>query len=236
MKTPVLRLCVSLLSVSPLAVLAAAFENPTFEMTTEPQMPAVLVMDGLREGKVVFALDIAADGRLSDWLVTAASHEALIRPCVEAVREWRFKPARIEGAPVPARIELTINLSQTGAVVSRTAADVVTDMFESIAGRRNDYEVCPASEVDRPLVATNRVSPEYARDAQTLGVSGRVRVHFYVDERGNVRLPAVPADTHPYLSSIAVEAMRGWKFEPPTRRGRPVLVSAVQEFDFGRAP
>lgn len=236
MKTPVLRLCVSLLSSGPLTALPAVFENPTFEMTAEPQMPAVLVMEGLREGRVVFALDIAADGRLSDWLVTAASHEALIQPCVAAVREWRFKPARHEGAPVAARIELTIKLSQTGAVVSRTSADFITDMFESLVGRRNDYEVCPASEVDRPLVATHRVSPEYARDAQSLGVGGRVRVHFYVDEQGNVRLPAVPAETHPYLSSIAVEAMRGWKFEPPTRRGRPVLVAAVQEFDFGRAP
>jgi hypothetical protein len=30
-----------------------------------------------------------------------------------------------------------------------------------------------------------------------------------------------------------LEAVRGWKFEAPTARGRPVLIAAAQEFDFG---
>lgn len=235
MKTQVLvlALVLGLVAVTPLQ---AAFETIKIEVTVEPEMPAVLRMTGLRNGRVALALDVNADGRLTDCLVTSASHAELIRPCVQAVREWRYRPARFEGEAVSARIELVINMSQTGAVVSRTALETLTDIFEQIAGRPNDYELCPASAVDRPLVALNRVSPIYAREAQKAGVGGKVQVHFYVDEKGNVRLPAVPAETHPYLSSVAVEAMRGWKFAPPTRNGRPVLVAAVQEFDFGNAP
>lgn len=233
MKTNVLRYFAGLFAA---VTMQAGFESVAVEVTVEPQLPAALRMAGLREGRVVVALDISADGRITDCLVTAASHTDLIRPCVESLRQWRYTPARYDGAPVPARLELSLNISPVGAVVSRTVVDTMTDLIERIAGRPFDYRLCPAAEVDRPLVARNRVSPEYARDAQQQGVGGRVRVHFFVDERGDVRLPAVPAETHPYLSAVAVEAMRGWKFEPPTRHGRPVLVAAVQEFDFGAAP
>jgi outer membrane biosynthesis protein TonB len=60
-----------------------------------------------------------------------------------------------------------------------------------------------------------------------------VQVHFYIDEKGVVRMPAVQNGPHPYLMEMAVEAMKGWKFEPPTSRGRPVLVAAAQTFEFG---
>jgi TonB family protein len=233
MKTKVLALMLGIVAVTSLQ---AAFEPIKIEVTVEPGMPAILRMTGLRDGRVTLALDVNAAGRLTDCLVIAASHAELIRPCMEAVKEWRYRPARYNGEAVSARIELVINMSQTGAVVSRTTLEALTDFFEQVAGRHNDYEICPASAVDRPLVALNRVSPVYDRDAQKAGVGGKVSVHFYVDEQGNVRLPAVPADTHPYLSSVAVEAMRGWKFAPPTRNGRPVLVAAVQEFNFGNAP
>lgn len=216
--------------------LAASFESVTFEVTVEPQLPAVLRAEGMRDARVVFVLDVGADGRLTDLLVTAASYQELIRPCTEAVRQWRFKPARYEREPVAAQLKLTINLTQTGAVVTRTAAEMVGEWTERLTGRRMDYEMCRASEVDRPLVAITRPSPEYARDAESIGISGRVRVYFYVDETGQVRMPAVAPDTNPYLSSIATEAMRGWRFEPPTRDGRPVLVAAVQDFDFGAVP
>jgi outer membrane biosynthesis protein TonB len=32
---------------------------------------------------------------------------------------------------------------------------------------------------------------------------------------------------------LAVVALRQWKFEPPARNGRPVLVKATQVFNFG---
>jgi len=47
-------------------------------------------------------------------------------------------------------------------------------------------------------------------------------------------MPAIAtAGEHPYLAEQAVLAVRHWKFAPPTSKGRPVLVAAAQEFDFG---
>lgn len=210
-----------------------AMEPIGVEVTVEPQIPARLRMEGLRDGRVTFAVDVDAEGKLDDWLVLEASHNELVAPCIEAIKRWRFTPARYAGARVPARTKFTLNISQTGAVVSRNSVEMINEFMENLAGRPFDYRICRPDELDRPVVAVTQVSPQYGRDAERQGVGGRVTVHFFVDEQGNVRLPAVPAETHPYLSGIAVRAMRDWKFTPPTRDGRPVVVAAVQQFDFG---
>ena len=99
-------------------------------------------------------------------------------------------------------------------------------------GLRHDYQACPAAEIDRPPVAIHTVAPRYAEDAEKQGVRGRIKVFFFIDKQGAVRMPAVQADAQPYLSTIAIKALRVWKFEPPTRRGLPVLVAAAQAFNF----
>jgi outer membrane biosynthesis protein TonB len=213
-----------------LGPLRAALEPVEVIVTAEPEIPASLRQEGFIKGEVVLALDVGTDGRLADSLVLAASHAGLIRPVGEAVQSWRFKPARLDGEPVSVRLRLTVNLSRTGVIVSRTVAQFMDDRAEQIGGRKFDYEVCAASELDRPLVAVSRPSPPQ------IGVAGRAQVHFYVDEQGGVRLPAVPPGTPPDLAAVTVEAMRGWKFAPPTRHGRPVVVAVVQEFDFGGGP
>jgi TonB family protein len=62
---------------------------------------------------------------------------------------------------------------------------------------------------------------------------GTVEIQFYIDEKGAVRLPAIKYSDRIDLAESALEAVRQWKFEPPTRNGRPVLITAVQQFDFG---
>lgn len=222
-----------LLLLAPASSLWAAFEPATVEVTEEPQMPAILRMNGLSKGQVHVAVDVTPDGRPVDWLVLSASHRELIKPCVEALQRWRYTPARYDGQPVLAQLRLFIELSQTGTVVSRSSLDMIGDMIDKLGARPFDYQNCPASEIDRLPVPVTTVAPRYATEAEKEGVRGRVKVYFYIDEKGNVRMPAVPADAHPYLSSVAIEALKGWKFEPPTRRGRPVLVAAAQEFSFG---
>lgn len=224
-----------LLLLIPLPGLGAAFEAIGVDVTVQPQMPAVLMMEGLRHGQVVVVIDVDAEGKLTEWLVLGASHRELIRPCVEALQLWRFRPARYDGVPVLAQLRLTIDVSQRGAVISRNVAETMTDLIERLGLRRYDYQACPAAEIDRPPVAIHTVAPRYAEDAVKQGVRGRIKVFFFIDEQGAVRMPAVQADAQPYLSSMALKAMREWKFEPPTRRGLPVLVAATQEFNFGES-
>jgi TonB family protein len=64
-----------------------------------------------------------------------------------------------------------------------------------------------------------------------------VTVEFYIDEQGNVRMAAVPRESAGDIyAAAAVAAVEQWRFEPPLRKGRPVLVLAQQEFNFRPKP
>lgn len=232
MFTP-LRVALLLLFLGLALSAKAKFESIVVEMTREPAMPATLVMSGLSNGRVEVAIDIDAEGKLQEWLVLSASHRELIAPCVEALQVWKYTPARYEGLPVMAQLRLSIDISQRGSVVSRSIHDTMDDFINRLAGKRPDYRIYRAEELDRAPTVVASMAPRYSKDAEKEGVRGRVQVHFYIDEQGTVRMPAVPAESNPYLSTAALQAMRLWKFEPPTYGGRPVLVAAMQEFNFG---
>ncbi|MES1168385.1 MAG: energy transducer TonB, partial [Oleiharenicola lentus] len=178
------------------------FESVAVEMTERPRMPVNLRVNGVKDCRVIMVLDIDPEGKVLEWLVLGASHRELIEPCVEAALRWRYKPARIDGRATLAQLRLTIDLDQRTTVVGRTTAEMMADFGEKLAGREFDYQVCPASEIDRLPVPVTTVAPRYSPEARKEGVSGRVKVNFYIDELGNVRMPAVPADAHPYLASM----------------------------------
>jgi len=156
----------------------------------------------------------------------------MVAPCIEALKQWTIAPARIDGQPISAQVGLTINVTAQGVVVTRTAAQDPELMIRRITGNPVKYRTSPGPRLDRLPTPVNTTAPKYATAAAQQGVRGKIQVHFYIDEKGMVRMPAVDPDAQPYLSDIAVAALLEWRFEPPTSRGKPVLVAANQEFNF----
>jgi TonB family protein len=61
-------------------------------------------------------------------------------------------------------------------------------------------------------------------------------VQFYIDQEGKVRMPVLAdVDCDLELAAAAYDAVRTWSFEPPTVKGRPVIVTARQKFVFPRS-
>lgn len=79
--------------------------------------------------------------------------------------------------------------------------------------------------------AVKRVEPVYPPMAKTAKVSGPVVVELTVDEEGNV-IAAKAVSGHPLLKDAAVEAAKGWKFNPTTLSGHPVKVIGNITFNF----
>lgn len=232
MKTYLRSVALSVLGVLATSGLGAAVESVKIVPTLMPQFSPVLLDMGITEGKVALVVDISAEGKLTDWLVLGYTDPQMVRTCVEALMDWDIKPARIDGQAVPAQVELTIAITAEGVVISRSGPQVFDDTFRRITGNPIKYKLSPAPALDRVPVAINAVAPKYAQEAAKQGVTGKVEVHFYIDEKGAVRMPAVKAGAHPYLAEVAVSAVREWKFEPPTSKGNPVLIAASQEFNF----
>jgi TonB family protein len=212
--------------------LTAQVENLKIEATYIPQLSPAMLMEGVTTGKVVFVIDVSADGELTDLLALAYTHPSLVRTCSEALKEWKFTPARRDGFPVPAQTELTIHFSAEGVVISSNTQMAVEQYIANVFGHRLAVKRRSANELDSVPAVVAKVPPKYAKQAEEKGVRGKVTVHFYIDETGAVRMPAVEGEAHPYLAQQAVAALREWRFTPPKARGKPVMVSARQAFQF----
>ncbi len=188
---------------------------------------------GITRGSLVVAVSFGTEGIATDSLVLGYTNASLIRPSMEALKQWKVAPARLDGEAVPVQMVLTFNYTLEGAVISSNIVNhFFFDHFENMGDGRFVYQIQPANGVDRAPVLRNSVKPKYAKAAEKAGINGKVQVDFYIDETGTVRMPSVRSEAHPYLAEQAVAAVREWKFEPVTDHGRPVLVAVSQEFNF----
>jgi len=212
--------------------LCAAIESVKIEATYVPALSPTLLNRGITEGRVNLVIDVSEQGKMTDWLVLGYTDPEIATYFVQALKDWEITPARVDGKPVAAQVELLATVSSQGVVLSRTATEMFDDYLRRIIGNPIKHQRSSVHDLDRPPVLLNTISPKYAQDAAKQGVRGKVQVRFYIDEHGAVRMPSVLPGAHPYLADEAVAAVREWKFEPPTSKGKPVLVAASQEFDF----
>ncbi len=59
---------------------------------------------------VTLRLEVDADGRPQDIRVLGGRDPAVVRRLTEAIAQWRFRPARMDGIAVGRRIELPLEL------------------------------------------------------------------------------------------------------------------------------
>ena len=79
--------------------------------------------------------------------------------------------------------------------------------------------------------AIERRTPNYPPLARQIHLSGSVSVEVMLTLDGRVET-ARAISGHPLLVTAAVEAARGWRFEPTLLNGTPVRVSGVIVFNF----
>lgn len=73
-----------------------------------------------------------------------------------------------------------------------------------------------------PLKRTKIVTPTFPSDARKKGLSGWVEVSFLVSSNGSVQdVKVTKGEPESVFDEAAMDAVRQWKFEPPTRDGKP---------------
>ena len=205
--------------------------NPLF--TVAPRMSATMQLENILKGSVRFAVQIDAEGRPVDWIILAYTNKDLAEATRLVLKDWRFEPETIEGHPVSAQTEFNMDFRGPDVVTISQAMDQQEFLFRNMGLERLEFELCPVSKLDRIPIPVNVVKPLYSFEARDKGIRGNVEVRFYINEKGEVRLPAVLNADRIDIAEAALDAVRQWKFEPPTRNGKPVLISAAQHFDFG---
>ena len=84
---------------------------PPIPITRElPELPAELVQDHLRELVVIYGI-IDTSGRLKQLTVKQSPDGRLSRGLLRALDKWVFRPAELNGRPVPVKVLLGIPLA-----------------------------------------------------------------------------------------------------------------------------
>ncbi|MBI2517875.1 MAG: energy transducer TonB [Opitutae bacterium] len=228
---------VALLLAAPLSAQSnqatAAGDSSLDILQTQPtRFPYALTQLGVLRGEAWLVLSVDAEGRLQDVLVTGYTRREFADEATDAVRRWQYKPAKVRGEVVPVVREVHFTFTRTGVVIdSITGLDMVARSIDRLNRNTLGYRARTMQELDRIPVPVNVVQPSYP-ETLAPGETVAVTVEFYIDETGQVRMPAALERNSSELAYRAVEAVRAWKFEPPVSKGRPVLVLTRQVFHF----
>jgi TonB family protein len=217
------------------SVLAARTTPLRVEQTIEPRFPAALALSHVTDGEARVVVNIGADGKLIDWLVTGYTDRSFAEEAVTVIKAWRYVAPTEDGEAVGIRTELRFQFESRGRVISLTAIDTPEVLMKQMGIEPALVtKVCGPHELDRPLVPVSAASPLYpaSSTAAAAGKPHSVVVDFYVDENGQPRMPVVINSAQEHYAIAAVDALSRWRFAAPTRAGRPVAVRVRQEFIF----
>ncbi len=193
----------------------------------EPGMPRAALEAGVTDGMVRVVISVDPDGKLSDFLVIAYTHPAMGDAVAAVLKQWKFEPPTYHGQPVSVQREITFNFTNHGVVLSEDMQSFYATYLGTIFPGLDAHQPATMRDLDRiptPLKTATPLVPK--------GTKGHVVVQFFIDETGTVRMPSIIQSDGQALSDAAVQAVSTWRFEPPTARGRPVLVRAEQVFHF----
>ncbi len=191
--------------------------------------PASMSTEGIFSGEVRAVISVDAEGNLTDSLITAYTQPAFADVAHAALRRWQYQPATVNGRRQASRAHIIFEFRTEGVVVQTLPGSLVKQMFPAPYEERYLYRISRLRELDRIPTPVHVVTPSARLD----GPPRSVTVEFYIDEQGRVRMPAVDRESaDDMLAAASVAAVEQWRFEPPLRRGRPVVVYAQQEFTF----
>ena len=199
-------LCATLLLASTVWAVAAT-EAPV------PYRTRIPAIDAARFGDAAFAdlyVEINAYGYVTHAEVKETSHPELGRACLEAIRQWRYAPARENGQPVAAKFIQPIRFRD--GMIS-TAAEKPTSQQPT---------------------ASHRVAPELPESLR--GITGGAVIALQLDTEGRITSMTVDSSTHEELNSYCEAAVRRWEFTPRIVAGKAVPATLHVPFQFTGDP
>lgn len=194
--------------------------------------PSNLLQQGVPSGDVEVVLSVDAKGQLTDLLIVGYTNPEFADAVTAALKTWTYEPARVHGRALASRVDLQIEFKSE---VSVMVINLGWNYWERMSGQWQHfaYKTYKLGDLDRIPTPVHVIKPVLAKNDSPRGTPHEVTVEFFIDEQGKVRVPTVDrAQADDVYAAATVAAVEQWRFEPPVRHGRPVLVLVQQDFDF----
>lgn len=85
-------------------------ENPVPIKTPPPHYPDTLKREGI-SGLVAVVVVIDEKGNIASSVIAKSSHPEFEKPALDAVKNWKFKPAKKDGSAVKVRVTVPLRFN-----------------------------------------------------------------------------------------------------------------------------
>jgi hypothetical protein len=213
--------------------------DPSFR-NADPEIPfpSRARLDKVYDGRAAVGVMLDAEGNATDFLIVRYSKLYFAEALLNTIRHEEFMPRRVKADPVPGRFYVirTFSLGERDPAdenrpraVSMNPMEQMGAMSNRVSDSQNGpkliYKARDEREIDGhtlKIVTADTPTLPAGYEVQPKQVL-KVIVSFYVDEKGNVRLPNVDSNSPALIVPSVIKAVSGWKFAPPTIKGKPVL-------------
>jgi len=188
------------------------------------------------EGPVVLRATVTLDGNLKD--ITVVSGDPILADAaLDAVRQWRYQPSKINGEPVEAQHEIVITFKKDGGAVylgpDDLSPDVPLEPPPDIAERlvAGEFFSGGGRDVTHPQ-GTYMPEPEYTETARGAKYQCTNVLSVIVAADGQPLSVWVVKPCGEGLDEKSMAAVQKWTFRPATKDGEPVPVFINVETSF----
>ena len=168
---------------------------------------------------------IGASGAFDEIQAPPKIEFVRLRKDTELEEKKRIKP-EIEKPEPPPKAE-TVNTAKMSVIPGADMAALAPSVdYSGVGGGLGGLgvaELSVSAGSDRDAVPQVRIQPDYPIQARQKGIEGWVDVKFTVGADGSVRNPVVVnAQPKKIFDRAAIQAVKGWKYNPKIEDGRAV--------------
>jgi TonB family protein len=195
-------------------------------------MPISLHNTNLQEPKVVARIQVGENGMVEDLVVLEASHIELIDRAERLIRRARFDVGELRGNEA-LRFELILPFLYPAelGMFNKTASENVETSIHAIRNRDESVRFYKPGELDEPLKVLDAGEIYVPRNEAGESLEGEAKVKFYVNHRGQVRLPRIESSTSEEMALAAMATVRDMQFPPPTVEGKPAVTALRMPYE-----
>jgi TonB family protein len=167
-------------------------------------------------GVVILEATVDGEGNVTDARVLRSA-PMFDDAALAAVRQWKYEPTLLNGAPVPVLMTITVNFQLKASETPPADPDAPVPIGGGVTEpRRIKY-----------------VDPVYPSDAKKDHITGMVIIEAIIAKDGTVKNTRVLKSAGaPEFEQSALEAVRQWAYDPTKLDGVPVEVKMTVVVNF----
>jgi len=209
----------AVLSFTLFALIASSLLGSEWDINPEPQKTVIPVLDtSLSDdnGYVELLVETNPYGYVTHAEVKSTSNESYVTPCLDAIYQWKYKPAHKNGEKVSATFIQPIRFNE--------------GVYATSVAKQEKKQ----NKVNKDPRALRKASPELTDDLKH--ITGNAVVEVSLDKQGRISNATVVNSSHEELSQACIDAVAHWTFSPAIESGKAVPAKVHVPFVFKGEP